>query len=136
MFKGLNKAIVLFDGYCNLCSGSVVFILKRERGDVFRFASLQSDFANQLLTNRGLGKETPRSIIVVENDRLLFRSTAALHIVKQLRGLWPTLYILILLPKFIRDPVYDFIARNRYKWFGMRNRCFVPDQQMSFKFLD
>ena len=136
MSKSTYKPIVLFDGYCNLCSSSVVFVLKRERGDVFRYASLQSDFAGRLLSDMGMEKDVPDSIILVEGGQVYTRSTAALRMAKRLRLFWPVLYIFILVPGFIRDPVYDWIARNRYKWFGKRNTCFLPNQDVSHKFLD
>jgi len=130
------KPIILFDGYCNLCSASVVFVLKRERGDVFRYASLQSDFAGRLLSDMGLDKDVPDSIVLVEGGQAYTRSTAALHIARRLKFLWRALYAFIVVPKFIRDPVYDWIARNRYKWFGKRSTCYVPKQDVKHKFLD
>ncbi len=126
--------VILFDGYCNLCSGAVVFVLKREPGDVFRFASLQSAYADQLLQNLNLQGNPPDSIVLEEGGRTFFRSTAALRIAKRMRRLWPLLYGLIIIPRFIRDPVYDWIARNRYRWFGKRNTCFMPSREMSHKF--
>ena len=131
-----GKSVLLFDGYCNLCSGSVVFILKRERKDTFRFASLQSAFAQNLLEEYRINGEAPDSIILIENNKVYYQSTAALRIVKQLKWPWPLIYGLIIIPRFIRDPVYGFIARNRYKWFGKREQCFMPGKDMSYKFLD
>ncbi|MCF8335930.1 MAG: DCC1-like thiol-disulfide oxidoreductase family protein [Bacteroidales bacterium] len=136
MYSASHQSIVLFDGYCNLCSRSVVFVLKRERDDVFRFASLQSDFASRLLANMKMEDDVPDSIALVEDKHVYTRSTAALHMAKRLRHLWPLLYIFILVPRFIRDPVYDWIARNRYKWFGRRSPCFVSKQDVRHKFLD
>jgi predicted DCC family thiol-disulfide oxidoreductase YuxK len=128
--------VILFDGYCNLCSGSVVFILKRERGDVFRFASLQSEYAQSLLEERGIRDEAPDSIVLFEEDRYYCRSTAALRIARKLRCFWPLLYAFIIIPRFIRDPLYDWIARNRYRWFGKRSACYVPHREVAHKFLD
>lgn len=136
MTRSPHQPIVLFDGYCNLCSGSVVFVLKRERGDVFRFASLQSDVAERLLSDLGRGEDVPDSIVLVEGENVYARSTAALRMAKRLRHLWPLLYVFILVPRFIRDPVYDWIARNRYKWFRRRSSCFVPTRDVRHKFLD
>ena len=129
------KPVLLFDGYCNLCSGSVVFILKRERGDSLRFASLQSDYAKGLLERVGIRDEAPDSIILVEGDRYYYRSTAALRTARKLRRLWPLIYALVIVPRFIRDPLYDWIAKNRYRWFGKRTTCFVPSKDVSYKFL-
>ena len=128
--------VVLFDGYCNLCSGGVVFILKRERGDVFRFASLQSEYAQNLLKDLDIAGDAPDSIILVEDNHVYYRSGAALRIAKRLRHLWPLLYGFIIIPKFIRDPIYDWIARNRYRWFGKRDTCFMPDRNVKHKFLE
>ena len=136
MVLSTYKPIVLFDGYCNLCSSSVIFVLKRERGDVFRFASLQSDFASRLLSDMGMEEDVPDSIVLVESGKVYTRSTAALLMARRLRFIWPALYVFILVPKFIRDPVYDWIARNRYRWFGKRSSCFVPNQDVRHKFLD
>ncbi len=131
-----NKLLLLFDGYCNLCSGSVVFILKREKKDWFRFASLQSSFARSLLEKYGLTKDAPDSIVLFEGDKIYFQSTAALRAARKLRWPWPVFYVFIILPRFIRDPIYNFIARNRYKWFGRKEQCFVPDRGVKHKFLD
>jgi len=129
------KPVILFDGYCNLCSGSVVFILKREPKDIFRFASLQSDYAAGLIDRLGIRDEAPDSIILVEKDRVYYRSRAALRIARRLRRLWPLIYVLVIVPPFIRNPIYDWIAKNRYRWFGKRNTCFVPPKDLSYKFL-
>ena len=136
VMKHPNHPVILFDGYCNLCSASVVFILKRERGDTFRFASLQSEYAADLLNRIGIRQDVPDSIVLVEGERVYYQSTAALRIARRLRGLWSLLYAFITLPLFIRNPVYDWIARNRYRWFGKRSTCFMPQQDLSYKFLD
>jgi len=130
-----SGSVILFDGYCNLCSASVVFILKRERGDKLRFASLHSEYAQGLLDKLGIKEEAPDSIILVEGDRYYYRSAAALRIARKLRRLWPLVYAWVIVPRFIRDPIYDWIAKNRYRWFGKRNTCFVPSQDLSYKFL-
>ncbi|MGM0498410.1 MAG: thiol-disulfide oxidoreductase DCC family protein [Bacteroidota bacterium] len=131
-----HKPIVLFDGYCNLCSNSVVFVVKREKRDVFRFASLQSGFADKLLKKVSIENEPPDSIMLVEGDRTYFRSSAALRIAKKLKWPWPLLYAFIIIPRFIRDWVYDAIAKRRYRWFGKKDQCFIPPKDMSHKFLD
>jgi predicted DCC family thiol-disulfide oxidoreductase YuxK len=136
MEKEPVSPVVLFDGYCNLCSRSVAFILRRERSDVFRFASLQSEYAQGLLERMGIGDEAPDSVILVEGDRWYTRSTAALRITRKLRRLWPLVYGLVIIPRFIRDPLYDWIARNRFRWFGRRQTCFVPHRSVRHKFPD
>jgi len=132
----IQKPVLLFDGYCNLCSSSVVFIIKREKGDTFRFASLQSDFADKLLQEVSYKDDTPDSIVLVENDKTYFRSAAALKIAKKLKWPWPLLYAFIIIPPFIRDWIYDVIAKRRYKWFGRKEQCFIPPKDMSHKFYD
>ena len=129
------KPVILFDGYCNLCSGSVIFILKREPKDIFRFASLQSEYAEGLIDRLGIRDEAPDSIILVEKDRVYYRSEAALRIARRLRRLWPLIYLIVIVPPFIRDPIYDWIAKNRYRWFGKRKTCFVPSKDLSYKFI-
>ena len=132
----IQKPVLLFDGYCNLCSNSVVFVLKREKGDTFRFASLQSESADKLLKKINHKKDTPDSIVLVENGEAYFRSTAALKVAKKLRRPLPLFYAFIIVPPLIRDWVYDVIAKRRYKWFGKKEQCFIPPEDMSYKFYD
>lgn len=137
MQKRNAKPVILFDGYCNLCSSSVVFIIKRDIRDIFRFASLQSDIAGRLLSEMGIiPQKVPDSVVLIEKGNLYTRSKAALQIVKRLKFPWPLLYGFIVIPGFIRDPVYDWIAKNRYKWFGKRSSCFIPKKDVSHKFMD
>jgi predicted DCC family thiol-disulfide oxidoreductase YuxK len=126
----MNHGIVLFDGVCNLCNGSVQFIIRHDTKDYFRFDSLQSH--NQK------GNRIPEdydSIILIENGKHYYRSTAALRITRRLNGLWKLLYIFIIVPPFIRNAVYDFIARNRYRWFGKQDVCMMPSAELKGKFL-
>lgn len=131
-----DSCIVLFDGVCNLCSGSVQFILKRDRKNRFRFASLQSAFGKRTLAELGLPETELQTIILLKNNQFFHRSRAALEIARNLSGLWPLVYALIVVPASIRDPVYNFIARNRYRWFGKRKTCWVPTAEWQSKFLD
>jgi len=126
----VNHGIVLFDGVCNLCNSSVQFIIKRDTKDYFRFDSLQSyiEKGNSLPINED-------SIILIENGQFYSRSTAALRIAKRLNGLWKLLYVFIIVPPFIRNAVYDYIARNRYRWFGKQDSCMMPTAEMREKFL-
>jgi predicted DCC family thiol-disulfide oxidoreductase YuxK len=127
--------VVLFDGVCNLCNASVLFIVRRDPHGVFRFAALQSAFARELMVRHNLDTDGLHSFIVVHHSRLYRRSRAALEITKRLSGLWPALYILIIVPPFIRDWIYDWIASNRYKWFGKRNECMVPTPELRSRFI-
>jgi predicted DCC family thiol-disulfide oxidoreductase YuxK len=116
-----HKAIVLFDGDCKLCNGSVQFIEKRDKYNRFKFVSLQSDKADELLADYGLNAKDYNSVLLVSKGKILTRSTAVINIARYLSGLWPLLYGLIVIPKFIRDPVYNLIANKRHKWFGRLN---------------
>lgn len=127
--------IVLFDGYCNFCNSTVQFILKRETNHNIKFCSLQSDFGIALLTKYHLNTSTIDSIVFIEHDIAYIKSDAALRLSKQLKGLYPLLYGFIVIPAFIRNWVYDFIAKNRYKWFGKSESCFVPNEQQKNRFL-
>ncbi len=128
--------VILFDGVCNLCNGSVEFIINRDRMGEFRFASLQSDTAKHLISKLDIPNDTMDSIILVENNKQYFKSSAVLHICRKLGGLWPLLYIFILVPVSIRDYFYDIVARNRYRWFGKRENCMVPSKELESRFLN
>lgn len=130
----LNNAIVLFDGVCNFCNSSINFIIKRDRKQYFKFAPLQSEIAQKLVGDKTL--PMPESVILIENGKKYDRSSAALRIAKKLDGLWPILYVFIILPKPLRDAVYNFIGRNRYKWFGKTEACMIPTSEVRGRFLD
>jgi predicted DCC family thiol-disulfide oxidoreductase YuxK len=133
--------VVLFDGVCNLCNSSVLFIIKRDRRGRFRFAALQSDAGASLLASSapagpaGPALPLPDSIVLVEDGCVLTQSTAALRIARRLRFPWPLLYALAIVPRPIRDLIYAWIARNRYRWFGRRDRCMVPTPELRARFL-
>lgn len=131
-----NKSIVFFDGVCNLCNNSVKFIIKRDKYKRFLYASLQSDAARDILLQFKILNSDLDSIILVENGKLYQKSTAILKIVKQLNGFWKLHYIFIIIPKFIRDFIYEIIAKNRYKWFGKRETCMLPTGDMKLRFLE
>jgi predicted DCC family thiol-disulfide oxidoreductase YuxK len=133
--KEIEKPVLLFDGYCNLCSGSVIFIIKREKRDIFRFASLQSEFAKELLSKLNSRDDIPDSTVLVEANEVYYKSKAALKVARRLKFPWPLLYIFIIIPPFFRDWLYDFIAKRRYRWFGKKQHCFVPQKDIQHKFL-
>lgn len=132
----ISHPIIFFDGYCNLCSASVQFVIKRDSKAIFRFASLQSDYAIETLSVFLIDSKQSDSIILLEDFNIYQGSTAALRIAKKLNGLWPLLYIFIIIPRFIRDAVYNYIATHRYRWFGMQESCWVPTPDLKVKFLD
>ncbi len=130
------KYVILFDGVCNFCNSSVQFVIKRDTKQQFRFASLQSQYGQQILAQHQLPQNEFNSFIFIENGEIYTKSTAALRVAKQLSGLWPMLFGFIIIPSFIRDAVYNFIAQNRYRWFGKREACMLPSPQQRQLFLD
>ena len=131
-----GSGIILFDGVCNLCNGSVNFILDRDKKNRFKFASLQSAEAQELLKAFHLPTDVYESIILIQNGKLRKKSSAILHICRQLDGLWPLLFGFIILPGFMRDFAYDVIAKNRYKWFGRSESCRIPTPELRKRFLE
>jgi len=127
-----DDRIVLFDGVCNLCNGAVKFILARDPRGRFRFASLQSNVARRLLH----GDASLESIVLIEAGTTYTKSAAALRIARGLRFPWPSLYALVAVPRPLRDWVYNWVARNRYRWFGKRDMCAVPTPQLRGRFLE
>lgn len=127
-----EKSVVLFDGVCNLCSQSVQLIIKQDKQDAFRFAALDSDYGRAMVAKYQVAAD---SIVLIENEQAYTQSDAALRIARRLSGIYPLLYAAIVIPKFIRDRVYRLIARNRYRWFGKRQSCWMPSPQLSKKFL-
>jgi predicted DCC family thiol-disulfide oxidoreductase YuxK len=134
--KDDQHPVILFDGVCNLCSSAVQFVLKRDKKNVFRFASLQSSFGQNLLKQYHLPSKGFDSFIVLERQAVYTKSTAALRVVKQLSGAWPLLYIFSIIPAFISNTVYNFIAKNRYRWFGKKETCWIASPELKNKFLD
>ena len=128
--------VIFFDGVCNFCNNSVNFLIDRDPGAVFRFASLQSDLAKDILPAKGIDPSRMHSIILLKNGRVFQRSNAALEITKDMPGLWPVLWVFKLVPSFIRDFFYNIIANNRYKWFGKLDSCRMPTPELRERFLD
>ena len=127
--------IILFDGVCNLCNTSVKFIIKRDSEGHFKFASLQSGTGQTLLRMHGLHKDL-NSFVLLEDDKVFLKSSAALRVCRKLGSAWPILSLFRFLPPFIRDLLYDFVAKNRYKWFGKEESCLVPSPEWKQRFLD
>jgi len=130
-----NKKVILFDGVCNLCNGSVVFIIKRDKKDVFRFAAIQSEEGQKLIKKHQIDTTKVDSILLLDGDNFDVKSTAALKIARHLKGGYPLLYGFIILPAFLRNWVYDIIARYRYNWFGKKDSCMIPTPELKGKFL-
>lgn len=128
--------VVLFDGVCNLCNGAVNMLIDRDKKNVFRFASLQSTYGQQVVAKHHLQGEYLNTILLVEGDKVYERSTAVLRVFKHLGGLYRLLYFFIVVPVFIRNAVYNFVARNRYRWFGKQDACRIPTPELKAKFLE
>ncbi len=135
MAQSVHK-IILFDGVCNLCNTSVQFIIKHDKHDVFRFAALQSEVGQKLILERGIDISKVDSIIMIEPGVVYYtKSGAALEIAKHLKGYRTISNVINLIPSGLRNIVYDFVARNRYKWYGKRDQCMVPTPELKAKFL-
>jgi predicted DCC family thiol-disulfide oxidoreductase YuxK len=131
-----QRKIILFDGICNLCNGSVIFILKREKDPVFQFASIQSEAGKQLLEWCRLPSNYSQAVVYIENGKVHLGSTAALKIGRNLIFPWSLLSCGgFVFPKFIRDWVYNQIAQHRYQWFGKKDLCMVPTESLKARFL-
>jgi predicted DCC family thiol-disulfide oxidoreductase YuxK len=131
----MPSSIILFDGVCNFCNASINFIIDRDKKQIFTFAALQSEAGQQLLKRYRLPENFLDTIILLENDRFFTASTAILRIARKLPFPWPLLCAFIIIPPFFRDPVYNFIAKNRYKWFGKSEQCRVPAPELRERFL-
>ena len=127
--------VILFDGVCNLCNNSVTFVIKKDPGNKFKFAALQSDAGKELVQKFHIDTDNTDSIVLIDGDKAYVKSTAALRIAKELKGAWPLLYGFIILPTFLRNWVYDWVARNRYRWFGKMDSCMIPTPELQEKFL-
>ena len=130
-----DKSIILFDGVCNLCNSSVNFIIKNDKKQTFLFTSLQSDAAKEILLQFSSKKIDFKSILLIKNGIIYDKSTAVLLIIKQLSNYYKFLYAFIIIPAFIRDIVYNFIAKHRYNWFGKDESCMIPSASLKNRFL-
>jgi len=131
-----HQKIILFDGVCNLCNGSVIFVLQREKNPIVKFASIQSEAGQELLEWYRLPKDYNQAVILIDNGKIYLGSTAALKIGQHLKFPWSFLsYAGFVVPKLIRDWVYNQIAVHRYQWFGKRDVCMVPTDNLKVRFL-
>ena len=131
-----DQPVLLFDGVCNLCNRSVGFIIRNDKKKLFRFAPRQSDYGQKALEEFSIHKQaTADSIILIINGRYYERSDALFQTLRLLGMPWSLLYAGIVIPGFIRNYLYDFVARRRYKWFGKMDQCMVPAADISDRFL-
>jgi predicted DCC family thiol-disulfide oxidoreductase YuxK len=132
-----DKAIIFFDGVCNLCNGFVNFIIPRDQKNRFQFSSLQSAKAQSILHDHHYYFiDDISTVILLEDGKLFTQSTAVLKIARKMSGLWPLFYAFIIIPKPIRDFFYKRIANNRYRLFGKRDSCRMPSPELKSKFLE
>ena len=131
-----DHPIILFDGVCNFCNSAVNFTLKRNTKAEIRFAPMQSEAGQKLLQQYNLPADDMESFVFIENGVAYKQSTAALKVCRHLRGLWPICYVFMIVPKFIRDGIYNWIAKNRYKWFGVQQACMIPTPEVRARFLN
>ncbi len=131
-----SNPIILFDGVCNLCNNSVQFVIKHDKESRFNFAAMQSETGQSLLKQYGLPQQGFNSFVLVQNEKVFLKSTAALTVARQLDGPIKLLYGFIIVPAFIRNAVYNFIAKNRYRWFGKKESCMLPTPSLQSRFLN
>jgi len=130
-----EQHIVLFDGVCNLCNNGVQFIIKKDKRNLFNFAALQSEYGEILLNKHQINTENMDSFVYIQKGKAYVKSTAALKIAKELKRGWQLFYVFIIFPAFFRNWFYDFIAKNRYRWFGKKDSCMIPTPELKAKFL-
>jgi predicted DCC family thiol-disulfide oxidoreductase YuxK len=128
--------IILFDGVCNLCSNAVQFIIKREKNELLKFASLQSKLGTELLKQHYIDPNKTDSIVYIKGNNAFVKSDAALEISKELKMPWSWLAYLSFIPTSFRDLIYEWVAINRYKWFGKKESCMIPKPELRSRFLD
>jgi predicted DCC family thiol-disulfide oxidoreductase YuxK len=131
-----RKPIILFDGICNFCNAMVNFIIRQDKKNVFLFCALQSDSGKKLLEQYEIDWKANDSFVVIENNKAYQKSDAALKLYNKLPWYWKWTQLFWAFPNFIRDGVYNFIARNRYKWFGKKEECMIPTKEVRQRFLE
>ncbi|MBA9074966.1 putative DCC family thiol-disulfide oxidoreductase YuxK [Flavobacterium gossypii] len=131
-----DKKIILFDGVCNLCDSSIQFIIKHDKKDLFRFVALQSEIGMEIIKHIGVDTSKIDSILLYEPGKAYYyKAEAALKIAKELGGIYTAISWFGILPKFLTNSVYDYIAKNRYKWYGKKDACMIPTPELKAKFL-
>lgn len=133
--KYKKNGIILFDGVCNFCNSSVNFIIKHDKKNYFLFAPLQSEFAKNICEKINVDSEELTTMVLIEGNKIFTKSNAALRITRKLNRAYPLFYGFIIVPLFIRNIIYDYFAHNRYKWFGKKETCMIPDDKLKEKFI-
>ncbi|MDB5197943.1 MAG: thiol-disulfide oxidoreductase family protein [Flaviaesturariibacter sp.] len=130
-----ETVIILFDGVCNYCNSMVNFVIRQDKQQRFRFAPLQSEAGKRLVTQYGVDDPNMDSFVLIWKGKAYQKSTAALNVMNLLPWYWKEVQILRIVPSFLRDQIYDFVARNRYKWFGKKESCMIPTPELRDRFL-
>ncbi|MCX6833329.1 MAG: DCC1-like thiol-disulfide oxidoreductase family protein [candidate division Zixibacteria bacterium] len=130
-----NRPLIVFDGVCVLCNRTVDFIIQRDQRKLLRFVQLQSEAGTTIVNTLDIGDAPTASVYLIEGDNTYTKSTAVLRILRLLGGVWSTLYIFALIPRFIRDGIYDFIARHRYGWLGRTTSCRALTSDIADRFV-
>ncbi len=130
-----ENPIILFDGVCNFCNGAINFVLKQDKKGIFRFAPLQSETGQSLLNRYNLSTKEFDSFVLIDNGKVYKKSAASLQVMNKLPWYWKELQLLKIIPTAFRDAIYDFIAKNRYKWFGKKDQCMIPTPEIRNRFL-
>lgn len=131
-----GKKIILFDGVCNLCDNVVQFIIRHDKKDVFRFVAIQSELGQEIVKHIGVDTTKTDSILLyVPGQAYYYKAEAAIKIARGMGGIYSLLTVFSILPMFLSNAVYDFIARNRYKWYGKKSECMIPTPELKSKFL-
>jgi len=132
-----NKHIILFDGVCNLCEASVQFVIKHDKKDIFRFVALQSDLGLEIIHYIGIQTKNIDSIILyIPGVAYYYKSNAALEIAKNLGGVFHFGTVFKIIPTTLRNSLYDYVAKNRYLWYGKKEYCMIPTEELKSKFLE
>jgi predicted DCC family thiol-disulfide oxidoreductase YuxK len=130
-----QQPVILFDGVCNFCNGAVNFVIKRDKKARIQFAPLQSEKGRLFARQHGFTQEDMKTFVFIEEGKVYTKSTAALRVCRYLGFLWPLCYGFIIVPKFIRNGIYDWVAKNRYKWFGKKEMCMMPTPEVRTRFI-
>lgn len=130
-----DKPLLFFDGVCNLCSGFVQFVIEHDPEAKFRFASLQSEAGQQVLREMNMSETELSTVVLLKNGKTYTHSDVALEMSRDMGGLWNLFYVFKIIPKPIRDKIYDWVAANRYKWFGEKEACWLPTPELQARFL-
>lgn len=127
--------VILFDGVCNFCNSSINFVIERDKNKKFKFAPLQSAAGEKIQKQFNIDTTQLESVLLIKDGKILSKSTAALYVAKDLSGMWTLIFGFIIIPPFIRNAVYNYIAKNRYKWFGKMDSCMIPTPDIKSRFL-